>query len=81
MVLFELALLLDDKGDHARAQPLHRQALAIVEKKAPDEKRAIASMKVGLGRNLLREGATGAAEPLLVDGLAVLEKAAFKPKP
>lgn len=71
---FNLALVLDEKGDISRAEPFYRRSQEIREKHYPPGHVEIARVKLGLGRLLLTKGALSDAKPLLLEAFDVWEK-------
>jgi nephrocystin-3 len=73
--LNNLALLLDDQGDYAAAEPLYRRALAIAEKALGAEHPQNGTSLNNLASLLRTQGDYAAAEPLFRRALAMAEKA------
>lgn len=74
-ILANLATLFDDKGQHADALPLHREALALRQELAGgDDDPAVASSMEHLAICLKEQGDFAAAEPIRREALAIRRK-------
>ena len=66
-----LALLFNEKGDYAAAEPLFNQALQIQRKQSPQNHADLAMTLMGLGNLLVARGEAQKGEPLLREALEI----------
>jgi tetratricopeptide (TPR) repeat protein len=69
------ALLYDNQGQYAKAEPLYQRALAILEKTLCPEHPNVATSLNNLAELYNTQGQYAKAEPLYQRALAILEKA------
>jgi serine/threonine-protein kinase len=70
-----LGMLLRDQGDHAGAEPLLREALALDRELMGERHPNVAASLVNLAGLLRARGDTAAARPLFVEAIGILEAA------